>query len=117
MLRYGKKQERLENQDGGIGRHTVFPRTTRTDGKLNSKEVQHQVDKKETFIQTGRRGGEGQPGGDDLRGRGGTETGGVWDKRGRQSDHWQILRPYIPAQINREGQTQSGGEQGRQSCG
>ena len=52
----------MENQDGGVGRHTAPPRTTRTDRKSNDKEVPHQVDKKETFIQTGRRGGDGQPG-------------------------------------------------------
>ena len=28
-----------ENQDGGIGRHTALPHTTRTDRKSNSKEV------------------------------------------------------------------------------
>ena len=49
----------LENQDGGIGRHTAPPRTTRTDRKLNGKAVRHQGDKKETFIQTGRRGRDG----------------------------------------------------------
>ena len=76
-----------ENQDGGIDRHIAPPRATRTDRKSNSKEVQHQVDKKETYIQTSRRGGDGHRGGEDSRGRGGTETGGVWDKRGRQSDH------------------------------
>ena len=65
------------NQDGGVGRHTEPPRTTRTDRKSKGKEVRHQVDKKETYIQTGRRGGE------DLHGRGGTQTGGVWEKRGR----------------------------------
>ena len=32
----------LENQDGGVGRHTVPPRTTRTDRKSNGKGVQHQ---------------------------------------------------------------------------
>ena len=52
----------LENQDGSIGRHTAPPRTTTTDRKLNGKEVRHQVDKKETFIQTGSRGGYGQLG-------------------------------------------------------
>ena len=52
----------LENQDGGVGRHTAPPRTTRTDRKSNGKEVHQQVDKKETFIQNGRRGGNGQPG-------------------------------------------------------
>ena len=50
-----------ENQDGGVGRHTAPPRTTRTDKKSKGKEVQHQGDKK-TFIQTGRRGGDRQPG-------------------------------------------------------
>ena len=35
-----------ENQDGGVGRHTAPPRTTRTDRKSNSKEVRHQGDKK-----------------------------------------------------------------------
>ena len=29
----------------------------------------------------------GSWGREDLRGCGGTETGGVWDERGRQSDH------------------------------
>ena len=56
----------LWNQDGGVGRHTAPPRTTRTNRKQNCKEVRHQVDKKETFIQTGRRGGDGQPGGRGL---------------------------------------------------
>ena len=48
-----------ENQDGGVGGHTAPPRTTRTDGKSNGREVPHQVDKKEACIQTGRRGGDG----------------------------------------------------------
>ena len=39
----------------------------------------------------------GSRGGEDSRGRGGTETGGVWDEQGRQSDHWQTLQPHIPA--------------------
>ena len=30
-----------------------------------------------------------------MRCHGGTETGGVWDKGGRQSDHWQTLQPHI----------------------
>ena len=77
----------MENQDGGIGRHTAPPRTTRTDRKSKGKEVRHQVDKKETYIQTGRRGGEGHWGGGDSRGLGWTMTGRVWDKQGRQSDH------------------------------
>ena len=45
--------------------------------------------KENTFIQTGKRGGDGHWGGEDSCGRGGTETGGVWDERGRQSDHQQ----------------------------
>ena len=49
----------LENQDGSVGRHTAPPRTTRTDRKSNGQEVRHQGDKKETYIQTGRRGGDG----------------------------------------------------------
>ena len=98
-----------ENKDGGLGRHTEPPLTTRTHRKSKGKEVRHQVHKKETYIQT--------PVGEDSRCRGGTETDGVWDERGRQSDHWQTLRPLIHAQINREGPTQSGGERGRQSGG
>ena len=85
---FDKPKDKLrENQDGGIGRHTAPPHTTRTDRKSNGKEVQHQVDKKETYIQTGRRGGDGYWGGEDSRGHGGTESGGVWDEWGRQSDH------------------------------
>ena len=75
-----------ENQDG-VGRHTVPPRTTRTDRKLNSKEVRHQVDKKE---HTSRLVGGAETGTRAERtrvGHGGTDTGGVWDQRGRQSDH------------------------------
>ena len=40
------KKIRRENQDGGVGRHTAPPRTTRTDRKSNGKEVRHQGDKK-----------------------------------------------------------------------
>ena len=91
MLRDDNRSLVLENQDGGVGRHAAPPHTTRTDRKSNSKEVRHQVDKKETSIQTGWRGGE------DSSGRGGAETGGVWDERVRQSDHWQTLGPQIRA--------------------
>ena len=62
MLEVPLKYQDQENQEGGVGRHTVPPPTTRTDRKSNGKEAQHQVDKKETDIQTGRRGGDGQPG-------------------------------------------------------
>ena len=87
MVTLQERSKEIENQDGGIGRHTAPPRTTRTDRKSNGKEVRHQVHKKETYIQTGRRGGDGHRGAEDSRGRGGTETGRVWDQRGRQSDH------------------------------
>ena len=48
----------------------------------------------------------GSRGGKDSSCRGGTETGGVWDERGRQSDHWQTLQPHIRAQINRTDEQQ-----------
>ena len=35
-----------ENQDGGVGRHTAPPRTTRPDRELNSKGDQHQGNRK-----------------------------------------------------------------------
>ena len=57
-----RNHDPIRNQDGGIGRHTAPPRTTRTDKKSNCREVGHQVGKKETYIQTSRRGGDGQPG-------------------------------------------------------
>ena len=37
----------------------------------------------------------GSLGGEDLRCPGGTKTGGMWDKRSRQSNHWQTLQPHI----------------------
>ena len=39
----------------------------------------------------------GSRGGEDSYGHGGTKTGRVWGERGRQSDHWQTLRPHIHA--------------------
>ena len=53
-----KKCTIFENQDGGVGAHTAPPRTTRADGKSNGRGFRHQVDKKETYIQTGGRGGD-----------------------------------------------------------
>ena len=43
-----KQQRRVigENQDGGVGRHTAPPRTTRTDRESNSKGDQHQGNRK-----------------------------------------------------------------------
>ena len=58
----------------------------------------------------------GSRGVEDSRCCGGAETDGVWDERGRQSDHYRPCDPTF-AQINREGRTQSGGERGRQSSG
>ena len=62
----------------------------RTARKSDTKEI-----KKTPFIQTGRRGGDGQPGQRGLVLLWQDETGGVWDERGRQSDHRQTLRPHI----------------------
>ena len=45
----------------------------------------------------------GSRGREDSRCRARTETGGVWDERGRQSDHWQTLRPHFHA--DKPGQT------------
>ena len=77
----------MENQDGGVGRHTVPPRTTRTDRISNDKEVDtKEIKNKHSSRSVG--GAEtGSRGREDSRCRGGTETGRVWDKRGRQSDH------------------------------
>ena len=44
----------------------------------------------------------GCQGREDSHCHGGTETGGVWDEWGRQTDHWQTLHPHIRTQINRE---------------
>ena len=44
----------------------------------------------------------GSWGGEDSCCRGRTETGGVWDERGRQSEHWQTPRPHIRSQINQQ---------------
>ena len=40
------KRQITENQDGGVGRHTAPPRTTRTDRESNSKGDQHQENRK-----------------------------------------------------------------------
>ena len=105
----------MENQDGGLGRHTAPPRTTRTDRELNSKGDRHQGNRKYS-----------------SRLVGGAETG-----TGVERTHVAVAglrlaecgtngtgslstsRPCGPtfAQINPEGRTQSGGERGRQSSG
>ena len=86
-----------ENQDGSVGRHTappVQPELTenRTARKSDTKEIKNKHSSRPVGgAETGSRSGE------DWRGHGGTETGGVWDERDRQSDHWQTLRPHIRA--------------------
>ena len=42
----GNNPNGTENQDGGVGRHTAPPRTTRTDRESNSKGDQHQGNRK-----------------------------------------------------------------------
>ena len=41
-----QRKKNWENQDGGVGRHTAPPRTTRTDRESNSKGDQHQENRK-----------------------------------------------------------------------
>ena len=41
-----EKMRTWENQDGGVGKHTAPPHTTRTDRKSNGKEIRHQGDQK-----------------------------------------------------------------------
>ena len=67
------------SQDGGVGRHTVPPHTTnRRITTIKKKKTEltenrtiwksdNQGVKEATFIQTGRGGGDGQPGGEDLQ--------------------------------------------------
>ena len=75
------KDNRTSGQDGGIGRHTVPPRTTkrRTTTHLKTKKQPKLIEnrtvwksdnqgvKEETLTQTSRRGGDGQLGGEDSR--------------------------------------------------
>ena len=76
-----------EKVTGGIGRHTTPPPTTRTDRnrmarKSDTKEIKNKHSSRPVgVVETGSRGGE------DSHDRVGTETGGVWDEWGRQSDH------------------------------
>ena len=52
------KNSDSKNQDGGVGRHTATPRTTRTDRKSNGKEVRHQGNKKKINIHPDREEGQ-----------------------------------------------------------
>ena len=95
----------ISSQDGGIGRYTVPPRTTKisttnlktkTNQKCQkielygTKELNQGV-KEETFIQTGRRGRDRQPGREYL-----------W-----QGGSWRTGWPHICEQINWEEQLES----------
>ena len=46
MEKLNEREKRDENQDGGVGRHTAPPRTTRTDRESNSKGDHHQENRK-----------------------------------------------------------------------
>ena len=78
----GDKSER--NQDGGVGRHTEPPRTTRTENRTARGTDTKEIENKHSSRLVGG-GGDGHRGGEDSSGCGGTETGGVWDKWHRQS--------------------------------
>ena len=79
-------QKKTSGQDGGVGRHTVPPRTTkrRTTTDLKTKKPEPTQNQtvwksdnqrvKEAFIQTGRKGGDGQLGGEDSAGGLGSPT-------------------------------------------
>ena len=68
----------------------------RTARKTDNKEIKNKHSSRPVGgAETGSRGRE------DPRCRGGTETGGVWDEQGRQSDHRQTLRPHIRADKSR----------------
>ena len=58
----------------------------------------------------------GTVGREDSCGRGWTKTGGVWDKRGRQSEHSQTLRPHIQADKPR-GPDSEWWRVGQEECG
>ena len=120
----------IPGQDGGVGRHTVSPCTNkrRTTTNLKTKNNQNcqktklcvsmptkELKKKYSSRPVG--GAEmGSRGREDSRGRGGP----VLAECGMNgAGSLSTSRPCGPtfAQINQEGRTQSGGEQGRQSSG
>ena len=85
------RKQSQENQHGGVGRHTAPPRTTRPDRKSKGKDIQHQVDKKETFTQTSRRGRDGQ------LGQRGLAWGQDWRSVGRTGQAvWPLADPAAP---------------------
>ena len=97
-------------QDGCIGRHTVPPHTTKRRTTTNVKtknqpeltenqtvwKPNNQGVKEETFTQTGRRGGDGQPGAEDLR-----QGGHWWTGRG---GGWPTGWSHVRMQANQEEQ-------------
>ena len=93
-----------ENQDGGVGRHTAPPCTTRTDRKSNGKEVQHQGNKKKKH--------SSRPVGGAGRIRVAVAGPRLAECGTNGAGSLTTGRPCGPtfAQINREGRTQSGGE-------
>ena len=75
-----------ENQDGGVGRHTAPPHTTRTDRESNSKGDRHQGNRKYSSRLVG--GAETGTGVERTRvAVSGLRLAGVWDKWRRQSEH------------------------------
>ena len=98
------------SQDGGIGRHTLPPRITKTRTTTNLKtktqreltenqtvwKSDNQGIKEETFIQTGRRGGDGQLCREDSQ-----QGSGWWTGRG---GGLQTGQSHIHVQINQEEQ-------------
>ena len=80
---------REENQDGGVGRHTTPPRTTRTDRESNGKGV----DTKEIKNKHSSRPVGGADTGTGVERTRVAVAGprlaecGTWDDRGRQSKH------------------------------
>ena len=109
------KHGTLENQDGGIGRHTAPPRTTRTENRTARGTDTKEIENKHS-----------------SRLVGGAETGTRVERTRvavaglrlaecgtNGTGSLSTSRPCGPtfAQINPEGRTQSGGECGRQSGG
>ena len=100
-----KKQKITSGQDGSIGRYTVPPCSTkrRTTTNLKTKNNQNcqnnQGVKEETFIQTGRRGGDRQPGHRGLPAR--------WQLEDKGGGGWRSGWFHFCMQINQEEQLES----------
>ena len=118
---------RTSGQDGGVSRYTMPHCTTKRRTTINLKtkkqpqlpenrtvwKCDNQGVKQETFIKTGRRGRDGQPGGEDSQQCGGWRTqrgGGLWSSVGkaaagqRGSSYWaqpQTKQPRVLAWGNK----------------